>query len=184
MINGSIGTRVSYTFGVVVNMDESAAGAAVAGRRDVSTGAAVGGIAVVLMVAFRVVVVGGRVSIGRRVGGILYTGFFVDVVVGRLKSVGLGRGGFVLRGGFLVVVGTGAGAAVVTGTLTSLTGARVVDFVVVVVGRRVVFRVVFLVVVDVLASVVVGSVVVDVVVSCIDWNVCNLMLSVVVDSVG
>lgn len=179
--NGSTGTRVSYTFGVVVNMDESAAGAAVAGRRDVSTGASVGGIAVVVVVVvgFRacVVVVGGRVSIGRRVGGILYTGFFVDVVVGRLNSVGLGRG-------FLVVVVTGAGLAVVTGTLTSLAGARVVAFVVVVVGRRVVFRVVFLVVVDVLASVVVGSVVVDVVVSCIDWNVCNLMLSVVVGTVG
>lgn len=178
--NGSTGTRVSYTFGVVVNMDESAAGAAVAGRRDVSTGASVGGIAVVVVVVGLracVVVVGGRVSIGRRVGGILYTGFFVDVVVGRLKSVGLGRG-------FLVVVVTGAGLAVVTGTLTSLAGARVVAFVVVVVGRRVVFRVVFLVVVDVLASVVVGSVVVDVVVSCIDWNVCNLMLSVVVGTVG
>lgn len=160
---------MSYTFCVVVNV-----GGVVTGRRVVSIGAALLGTGVVTVL--RVVVVGGRVSIvGLRVGGILYTGFLVVDGAGRLATVGFGRGEVFRNGFFVVVVATGD---VVLSFASDVDGRCVEDLVVD--GRLVVFLVVFLVdvvvVVD-LPSVVVGNVE-TVVVSWIDWNVCNLILSV------
>lgn len=167
------GNRVAYTFCVVV--EGGGDGVVVS-----TTGAAVLVTSVVLTGRRVVVVV---VAGGRRDGGFLYTGFFVDDdVVGRLAAVGLGR--CVARDGFLVVVVIFVVVVVVAvGVLASaVVGRCVVGRVAC--GRRVVLLVVFRVVDvttaggDDLRSVVVGNGA-AVVVSCIDWNVCSLILSVV-----